>query len=387
MSDEDEDTSADTALSPRLFEKFQDRDAFLAQQGNLEEKSEAEMKAIYTALGLQHAPSRGQNLATSVAIAGSPIKGAWDMYLDDKAREQGFLDCEDAASKGWIFNLGSRTFRDANLPTKEGVRKQRNQVNKPKSVKRASQRPSYPSWATSPSWFAMTQLCDGKVDAICSLLESGDPIAPEARRLIAMAIRAGAPPPKGADAKEKTRLRENGMPFRLDFVHNKEPDKKKTGKPTKSTWLRDLELAVLAEKFRGLDSKPKKTIVEVFETVKNNWNSRNPQDQIDKKTVEAAFYRHRDEVAQWRAWKEEFSHARRKILLRPGGEGEIVRAVILETLRGLDRAAAIKAVASDLYLEPNDIERVYANHEVIIQREIAEMKSKQGISEEDPNQI
>jgi len=45
---------AEAAVSPSLVEKFKARDAFLQQQGNLEEKSEDEMQAIYAALDLQY---------------------------------------------------------------------------------------------------------------------------------------------------------------------------------------------------------------------------------------------------------------------------------------------------------------------------------------------
>jgi hypothetical protein len=48
---------AEAAVSPSLAEKFKARDAFLEQQGNLEEKSEDELQAIYTALGLQNVAS------------------------------------------------------------------------------------------------------------------------------------------------------------------------------------------------------------------------------------------------------------------------------------------------------------------------------------------
>jgi len=205
-----------------------------------------------------------------------------------------------------------------------------------------------PAWKYSAWYPAIEQLVNANVDLIADLLERGVPIDPEAARILAMAFRAGK---KGKNDKD-WKPQKNGLPFRFDLMGNTLPDQRKAGRRSKSTWLRDIEIAIQFGALRRSGLGPQEARRRILDQMNL---------PIDEKTVEAAYTKYRHDAPQWLEARTDF----RARMARSEFASNIVRAVLTKMSDGLERQAAINAVISEWRLEgqPDFVDRCFARHE------------------------
>ena len=174
-----------------------------------------------------------------------------------------------------------------------------------------------PAWKFSAWYPAIEQLVNGNVDLLADLLERGVPIEHEATRILAMAFRAGK---KGKNDKD-WKQQKNGLPFRFDLMGNTLPDQQKSGRRTKSTWLRDIEIAIQFEALRRSGLGPQEARRRILDQMNL---------AIDEKTVEAACTKYRNDAPQWLEARTDF----RAQMAQSEFASIIVRAILDQDVSG-----------------------------------------------------